>query len=175
MKPGDQPILGDHADPSKRSNTPIVNRRRGERTYHGPDYSLDAEHTGQRPCSDRRLMKISWLTYLDPFVFLGGGELHNRLLIEVGRRRGHEIAVSPWLRGRAQRLGRRARLTHRVPVDWEADVFVLANIRNQGPRADRFPEAIVDQALATGRAVVLADAWVDVCPYDLPCDGDRSR
>jgi glycosyltransferase involved in cell wall biosynthesis len=120
-------------------------------------------------------MRIGWLTYLDPFVFSGGGELHNRLLIEVGRGRGHQILVSSWLRGRPQRMMRRVRLTRRVPVDWSADVFVLANIRNHGPRSDRFPEAIVDRALATGRAVVLADAWVDACALDLPCDGDRER
>ena len=120
-------------------------------------------------------MRISWLTYLDPFVLSGGGELHNRLLIETGRRRGHQITVSPWLRGRAQRMMRRARLTRRVPIDWDADLFVLANIRNHGPRRDRFPETAVDRALSTGRAVVLADAWVDVCALDLPCDGDRSR
>jgi glycosyltransferase involved in cell wall biosynthesis len=120
-------------------------------------------------------VKISWLTYLDPFVFSGGGELHDRLLIEVGRRRGHEIVVSPWLRNRPQRLRRRARLSRRVPVDWEADLFVLANIRNHGPRGDRFPQATVEQALQSGRAVILADAWVDVCALDLPCDGDPSR
>jgi glycosyltransferase involved in cell wall biosynthesis len=120
-------------------------------------------------------VRISWLTYLDPFVFSGGGEMHNRLVIQVGRGRGHRIAVSPWLRGRAQRLMRRGGLAGRMPVDWDADLFVLANIRNHGPRRDRFPEAIVDRALATGRAVVLADAWVDVCALDLGCEGNRDR
>lgn len=120
-------------------------------------------------------MRISWLTYLDPFVFSGGGELHNRLVIEVGRRRGHQITVSPWLRGGVQRVMRRARLTRRVPIDWHADLFVLANIRNHGRRRDHFPGTLVDRALSTGRAVVLADAWVDVCSLDLPCDGNRDR
>jgi glycosyltransferase involved in cell wall biosynthesis len=120
-------------------------------------------------------VRISWLTYLDPFVFSGGGELHNRLLIEVGRRRGHQITVSPWLRGRAQRLMRRVGLSRRLTVDWKADVFMLANLRNHGPRRDRFPSEAVDRALATDRAVILADAWVDVCTLDLPCDGDRDR
>src|ERR1035437_8788808 len=71
----------------------------------------------------RRSVRISWLTYLDPFGLSGAGELHNRLLIETGRRRGHQITVSPWLRGRAQRMMRRARLTRRVPIDWDADLF----------------------------------------------------
>jgi glycosyltransferase involved in cell wall biosynthesis len=101
--------------------------------------------------------------------------MHNRLLIEVGRRRGHQITISPWLRRRAQRLLRRAHMTRHVPVDWDADLFVLANIRNQGPRSDHFPERIINRALSTGRAVILADAWVDVCALDLPCEGNRDR
>jgi glycosyltransferase involved in cell wall biosynthesis len=99
--------------------------------------------------------------------------MHDRLLIEVGRRRGHQITISPWLRRRAQRVLRRANVARHVPVDWDADLFVLANIRNHGPRRDRFPGRIVDRALATGRAVVLGDAWVDVCALDLPCEGKR--
>jgi glycosyltransferase involved in cell wall biosynthesis len=99
--------------------------------------------------------------------------MHNRLLIEIGRRRGHQITISPWLRRRAQRLLRRANLGRHVPVDWDADLFVLANIRNQGARRNHFPEEIVDRALSTGRAVILADAWVDVCTLDLPCKGNR--
>ncbi len=119
-------------------------------------------------------MRITWLSYLDPFEFTGGGELHNRQLIDTGRRRGHQISISPWLRRRPQRLMRRTRIARRVPVDWSSDLFVLANIRNHGPRSDRFPEPIIERALASGRALVLADAWVDVCSLDLPCHGDRS-
>jgi glycosyltransferase involved in cell wall biosynthesis len=120
-------------------------------------------------------VRISWLTYLDPFVFSGGGELSNRSLIEAGRRRGHQITISPWLRHRPQRLMRRAGLARQVPVDWEADLFVLANIRNHGRADTPFPEAIVDRALATGRTAIMANAWVDTCPLDLPCDGDRNK
>ena len=100
--------------------------------------------------------------------------MHNRQLIETGRRRGHQISVSPWLRRRPQRMMRRTRIARRVSVDWSADLFVLANIRNHGPRSDRFPESVVERALESRRALVLADAWVDVCPLDMPCHGDRS-
>jgi glycosyltransferase involved in cell wall biosynthesis len=120
-------------------------------------------------------VRISWLTYLDPFEFSGGGERHNRSLIEVGRRRGHHISVAAWLRRRHQRLLRRVRVARHLRVDWSADVFLLANIRNHGDRRDRFPDAIVERALQSGRAVILADAWVDVCPFALPCDGVRER
>lgn len=117
-------------------------------------------------------LKIAWISYLDPFALSGGGEMANRTLIEAGRRRGHEIVLSPWLRRRPQRLLRRLRVLRNVRVDWDADAFVLANIRNHAARTDLYPERAVHRALDTGRAVVLADAWVDACPLDLPCDGD---
>jgi glycosyltransferase involved in cell wall biosynthesis len=119
-------------------------------------------------------LKISWLTCLDPFTFSGGGELHNRTLIEIGRERGHEIEVSAWWRGRWQRMLRRSGLHRALRPDWDAEMFVLANIRNTEGRGRPFPERVVERALASGRAVVLADAWVDVCTLDLPCGGDRA-
>lgn len=120
-------------------------------------------------------MRIAWLSYLDPFVFTGGGELNQRALIERGRERGHHISVAPFLRHRAQRAVRRSGLWKTVRVDWDADLFVLANIRNAPQLRARFPEDVVYRALATGRAAVSQEAWVDVCPLDVPCGGDRSR
>jgi glycosyltransferase involved in cell wall biosynthesis len=120
-------------------------------------------------------LRLAWLCYLDPFALSGGGELASRCLIEAGRRRGHQISIAPWLRGRPQRAARRYGLHRRVAVDWEADLFVLADIRNNGPRTDLYPDSIVDRALSTGRAIILANAWVDVCNLDLPCDGDTRR
>jgi glycosyltransferase involved in cell wall biosynthesis len=119
-------------------------------------------------------VRIAWVSYLDPFAFSGGGELHNRTLIEEGGRRGHRIQVSAWLRGRAQRIARRTGLHRRLRIDWSADIVVLANLRNHGGRRAPFPRRIVDRALATGRAIVLADAWVDTCELDMPCGGDTS-
>ena len=120
-------------------------------------------------------MRIAWLTYLDPFCFSWGGELQNRTLIEAGRARGHRITVSPWLRGRPQRALRRLGLARRVRVDWDADLFVIADVRNVPQRRDQYPARVLERALDTGRAVVLADAWLDVCRFDLPCGGDLAR
>jgi glycosyltransferase involved in cell wall biosynthesis len=120
-------------------------------------------------------MRIAWISYMDPFVLSGGGELHNRAIIDAGRRRGHQIRVSAWLRRRPQRLARRLGIHRRLTVDWDADLFVLSDIRNHGPRRDRFPDSVVQRALETGRAVTLSNAWIDACPHDLPCDGDSAR
>jgi len=120
-------------------------------------------------------VKIAWIGYLDPFCFNGGGELTNRAVIEAGRERGHEIVVSGWLRGRPQRALRRLGLHRRLRVAWDAELFILANVHNVPQRRDRIPDAVLERALDSGRAVLFADAWVDVCPFDMPCGGDRAR
>lgn len=120
-------------------------------------------------------VRIAWLSYLDPYVFGGGGELNQRAVIDQGRARDHQISVSPFLRRRPQRIARRIGLSRRVDVDWDADLFVLANIRNAPQIRARFPEDVVMRALDTGRAAIFQEAWVDVCPLDVPCRGDRDR
>jgi glycosyltransferase involved in cell wall biosynthesis len=117
-------------------------------------------------------VRVAWISFLDAHVFSGGGELNQRALIDIGRKRGHVISEHGFLGRRPQRLARRFGLHRRFPIDWSADAFVLANIRNVPTFPKRIPEAIVLGALATGRAAVFQEAWVDVCRFDVPCDGD---
>ncbi len=119
-------------------------------------------------------MRIAWLSFLDAQRFPGGGELAQREVIAAGRARGHEIDESPFLRGRPQRVLRRTRLHRRLSVHWDAEVFVLANIRNCPQLGLRFPAGILERALASGRAVAFEDGWVDTCLLDVPCGGDRA-
>jgi glycosyltransferase involved in cell wall biosynthesis len=119
-------------------------------------------------------MRIAWISYLDSWRFGGGGELNARGLLEAGRERGHVISESSFLSSRVQRVLRQTRLWTNVAVDWDADVFLLANIRNAPELRLPFPKALVDRVLSTGRAAILQDAWVDICPIDVPCGGDKS-
>ena len=118
-------------------------------------------------------MRVAWIAYLDPYAYSGGGELSQRMLIEEGRRRGHVITLSPFLRRRPQRIVRRSRLWRHLRVDWSADVFILSNLRNAPHVGARIPSRIIDRTLNSGRAVIHQQAWVDVCPFDLPCAGQR--
>lgn len=120
-------------------------------------------------------MRVGWISFLDAHVYSGGGERNQRTLIDAGRARGHEILQYPFLRRRFQRAGRRLGLAPPLRVDWSCDAFMIGDIRNAPAFPRRMPEAIVDQALATGRAAVFQEAWVDVCPFDVPCDGDTAR
>lgn len=120
-------------------------------------------------------MRIAWLSFLDVNTFSGGGELAQRDLISIGRKRGHTISESPFLRGRAQRVLRRSHVYRRVDVDWNADVFVLSNIRNC-PRLDLpFPQDVLERALASRRVALVEDAWIDTCELDMPCGGDPQK
>ena len=117
-------------------------------------------------------MRIAWLSFLDVNSFSGGGELAQRDLIRIGRERGHTITESPFLRGRAQRALRRSRLYRRVEVDWNADVFVLSNLRNCPHLNLPFPGDVLERVLASRRVALVEDAWVDTCEFDMPCGGD---
>jgi glycosyltransferase involved in cell wall biosynthesis len=117
-------------------------------------------------------VRIAWLSFLDVNSFSGGGELAQRDLIGIGRARGHTILESPFLRGRAQRVLRRSRVHRRVEVDWDADVFVLSNIRNCPHLGLPFPEDVLERALTSQRVALVEDAWIDTCEFDMPCGGD---
>lgn len=119
-------------------------------------------------------MRVSWISYLDPFVYKGGGELSQRALIEHGRSRGHEIVMASFLKRRPQRALRRWGIHTQLAVDLNSDAFVLTNLMNAPSFPTRIPAPLLDQVLGTGRAAVFEEAWVDICPFDLPCLGVES-
>lgn len=120
-------------------------------------------------------MRIEWISFLDPFVYGGGGELSHRALIHSGRRRGHTIGDRGFLRRRPQRALRRFGLHRGMRVELGADAFVLANLRNAPSFPRRIPGDLVDVVLDSGRAAIFEEAWVDVCLHNLPCMGDPAR
>jgi hypothetical protein len=120
-------------------------------------------------------VRIAWISFLDMNAFSGGGELGQRELIDIGRARGHTIVEAAFLRGRLQRTLRRTLRHSSLHIDWNADMFVLANIRNCPQLRVRFPQRLIDKILATGRVALVEDAWVDTCELDMPCGGDASR
>jgi glycosyltransferase involved in cell wall biosynthesis len=120
-------------------------------------------------------VRIAWISFLDANAFSGGGELGQRELIEIGRTKGHTIVESAFLRGKLQRTLRRTVRHTGLRVDWNADMFVLANIRNCPHLGLPFPHGLMDKILATGRVALVEDAWVDTCELDMPCGGVTSR
>jgi glycosyltransferase involved in cell wall biosynthesis len=114
-------------------------------------------------------MQIDCLSFLDPFVYGGGGEMISRRLIESGRARGHDIRVT------SVRPGRRA--FHDRP-----DLTLLIDVFNHGHTLRSlgawrtFGGAFLERACAGAPFVHLTNAYVDVCnlPY-LPCCGQSTE
>jgi len=115
-------------------------------------------------------LKVNWLSYLDPYVYSGGGERVGRELIAEAKHRGHVVKISSARWGRISRfLGPRIRL-HGKP-----DVWILTDIWNCPEHEQRFPQKILDIALRSNRYVTLDNAWSTVCSRPLfPCNGDTS-
>lgn len=110
-------------------------------------------------------MRVNLLSFLDPRVYGGGGEMISRRLIEVGATRGHDIRVAA-VRPHAENL-------HATP-----DLALLVDVFNFGHTLRSlgawrgFGRAFLDRATRQSPFVHLTNAYVDVCnlPY-LPCSG----
>lgn len=112
-------------------------------------------------------MRINVVSFLDPFVYYGGGEMISRQLLEVGSRRGHDIRVSA--------MRPRRRLLYDAPdLTLLVDVFNFAHsIKSLGAWRE-FGVAFLDDVTSRAPFVHLTNAYVDICnlPY-LPCSGER--
>jgi glycosyltransferase involved in cell wall biosynthesis len=112
-------------------------------------------------------MNFNVVSFLDPHVYNGGGEMISRRLIDVGVARGHDIRLSS--------VRPKRRVTHALPdLTLLIDVFNFAHsVKSLGAWREFSPtflEEMIDQA----PFVHLTNAYVDICnlPY-LPCSGER--
>ena len=113
-------------------------------------------------------MRIDCLSFLNPAVYRGGGEMVSGRLLETGRARGHDIRLSA--------VRPRSRSLHERP-----DRVLLIDVFNHGHsfrslgawRA--FGATCLQDVIARAPFVHLANAYVDVCNLGyLPCSGDAA-
>jgi len=110
-------------------------------------------------------MRLNCITFLDPDVHRGGGEMITQRLLRVGRERGHDIRLAS-VRPRQSDL-------HEEP-----QVTLLIDVFNHGHSTASlgawrcFGELFLERAISRGPFVHLTTAYPDVCnlPY-LPCSG----
>ncbi|SPP65641.1 hypothetical protein NITLEN_40114 [Nitrospira lenta] len=112
-------------------------------------------------------MRVNVISFLDPRVYNGGGEMISRRLLEVGERLGYDIRLS------AVRPRRRS-LHHSPHLSLFIDVFNHAHSVKSLGAWRAFGMAFLEEAMARAPFVHLTNAYADVCnlPY-LPCSGDR--
>ena len=114
-------------------------------------------------------MRINLYSFLDPFVYGGGGEQIVRQLVVQGREHGHDIRVMSVRpnRGRDQ--------LHASP-----DLVIVNDVFNHGHSWKSlgawrgFAPGLLQEIVQDGRFIHMNNAYVDVCnlPY-MPCSGQR--
>lgn len=112
-------------------------------------------------------MRINMVSFLDPRVYSGGGEMISRRLIEVGKTRGHDIyfaSVRP----------KRKSLHHSPHLGLLIDTFNHGHSLKSLGAWRAFDLNFLDDVITRAPFVHLSNAYADVCnlPY-LPCSGDR--
>ena len=110
-------------------------------------------------------MKINFISFLDPLVYSGGGEMVNRQLVNEGLRREHQISFS------AVRPGK-------MNFQADADLNILADIFNMGHSYQSliawrgFSDKFLSHVIQKTPFVQMTNAYADFCnlPF-LPCNG----
>jgi glycosyltransferase involved in cell wall biosynthesis len=110
-------------------------------------------------------MRVDLISFLDPEVYGGGGEMISRQLIETGRARGYDIRITS---ARPRKIARH----ERPQLTLFIDVFNHGHsLRSLGAWRG-FDEAFLASAMARAPFVHLTNAYVDVCNLAyLPCSG----
>lgn len=114
-------------------------------------------------------MRINLISFLDPRVYGGGGEMISRRLVETGEAMGHDIRVASV---RPRRLD---------GLHASADLSILIDVFNSGHTLRSlgawrgFGKDFLEEVIQRAPFVHMTNAYVDVCnlPY-LPCSGARS-
>lgn len=110
-------------------------------------------------------MLVDCVSFLDPTIYYGGGEMISRKLLEVGRTRGHDIRITS-VRPRRRDLHSKPDITLMIDVFNHAHTFLSLGAWRS------FGEKFLDAVLTRSRCVHLTTAYADVCnlPH-LPCSG----
>jgi len=113
-------------------------------------------------------MRINLLSFLDPRVYRGGGEMISRRVFEIGMQRGHDIRITS-VRPRNRELHERPHLSLLI------DVFNFGHTLRSLGSWRGFGQRFLEDIITSAPFVHLTNAYVDVCnlPY-LPCNGKRN-
>lgn len=111
-------------------------------------------------------LNINLVSFLDPFVYGGGGEMISRALMEYGILKGHQIKLSS-VRPRKVDFFEKPDLTIFI------DVFNIGHTYKSLGGWRSFPKKFIEEMMRKSPFVHMTNAYTDVCnlPY-LPCSGD---
>jgi len=110
-------------------------------------------------------MRIDCLSYFNPLIYGGGGEMITRGLIEAGRRRGHAIRLRSVRPGVDESTGT-------ADLYWLVDVFNFPQTLKSRGAWLSYPSGLLEDIAANRPFIHMSNAYVDVCNLGhLPCSG----
>ena len=114
-------------------------------------------------------MRINLVSFLDPFVYDGGGEMISRALIEYGITKGHSIRISSCRPNRTD-FFKNPDLTIFV------DVFNAGHTYKSLGAWRNFPSSFIEDMMVGAPFVHMTNAYTDVCnlPY-IPCSANSQK
>lgn len=114
-------------------------------------------------------LNINLVSFLDPFIYGGGGEMISRALMEHGLSKGHQIKLSA-VRPNKTDFFEKPDLTIFI------DVFNIGHTYKSLGGWRSFPKRFIEAMMARSPFIHMTNAYTDVCnlPY-LPCSGEGAR
>jgi len=113
-------------------------------------------------------MKINVVSYLNPYKYLGGGEMVSRSLIEFGKQRGHSFTFT-------SARDRNRQYNADADFDLLIDIFNYPEtLKSRGAWIQLDPD-FFRQIVLNRPFVHMTNAYADVCNLGyLPCSGNQS-
>ena len=114
-------------------------------------------------------MKVNVISFLNPHVYNGGGEMISRALLKFGSSLGHEIKISSCR-------------PHKRDFFEKPDLSLFIDVYNSGHTFKsfgawrHFPESFIQSMMSKAPFVHMTNAYTDVCnlPY-IPCSGNNDK
>lgn len=111
------------------------------------------------------ILKINFISHLNPFYYYGGGEQVTRKLIQEGRKRGYKLRTCFIKPSKYSYLSLLTRF--RKP-----DITILFDVFNCPEQKKHFSRQFINNIISSGPYVLGQNAYGDVCYLNaLPCNG----
>jgi glycosyltransferase involved in cell wall biosynthesis len=117
------------------------------------------------------MIKVNYISYLNPYKYHGGGEMENRSIIEYGLLKNIDIKLGFRRNGKFSKYYSPKFYLHDKP-----DFWILSDIYNCPDEKLSFEDGFIENIIEKEKYVHFDNAYVDICDKPaLPCHADQNR